>query len=107
MMEFPALVYRTPGPYQRTGGTYDYRGVTNHDELKECLRAGWYSSLPEAMERRHAIDESALDTATDVADDAAPTREELEAKARELGIKFDGRTGDKKLLERITEALEG
>jgi hypothetical protein len=42
-----------------------------------------------------------------VADDAPPTREELEEKARELGIKFDGRTGDKLLLKRITEALEG
>lgn len=38
-------------------------------------------------------------------DDAAPTRAELEAKAKELGIKFDGRTGDKKLGQLIQDRL--
>ena len=38
-------------------------------------------------------------------DDAAPTREELEAKAKELGIRFDGRTGDKKLGQLIQDRL--
>jgi len=42
-----------------------------------------------------------------VDDNAAPTRAELEQKATELGIKFDGRTGDKTLLKRIEEALSG
>lgn len=40
-------------------------------------------------------------------DDAAPTRDELEAKATELGIKFDGRTKDKKLKKLIQDALTG
>ncbi len=38
-------------------------------------------------------------------DDAMPTREELETKAIELGLKFDGRTSDKKLTKLIAEAL--
>jgi hypothetical protein len=38
-------------------------------------------------------------------DDAPPTREELEAKATELGIKFDGRTKDKKLGQLIQDKL--
>jgi hypothetical protein len=38
-------------------------------------------------------------------DDAAPTREELEAKATELGIRFDGRTKDKKLGQLIQDRL--
>lgn len=38
-------------------------------------------------------------------DDAPPTRAELEAKAKELGIKFDGRTGDKKLGQLIQDKL--
>lgn len=38
-------------------------------------------------------------------DNAAPTREELEAKAKELGIKFDGRTRDKKLGQLIEAKL--
>ena len=40
-------------------------------------------------------------------DDAPPTRDELEAKARELGVKFDGRTSDKTLLSKIEAALAG
>jgi hypothetical protein len=40
-----------------------------------------------------------------VLDDAAPTRAELEAKATELGIRFDGRTKDKKLGQLIQDKL--
>ena len=38
-------------------------------------------------------------------ENAPPTREELEAKAKELGIRFDGRTGDKKLGQLIQDRL--
>jgi hypothetical protein len=38
-------------------------------------------------------------------EDAEPTREELEAKATELGIRFDGRTKDKKLGQLIQDRL--
>jgi hypothetical protein len=38
-------------------------------------------------------------------DDAPPTREELQAKASDLGIKFDGRTSEKKLKKLIAESL--
>jgi hypothetical protein len=38
-------------------------------------------------------------------DDALPTRDELEAKATELGIRFDGRTKDKKLGQLIQDRL--
>jgi hypothetical protein len=40
-----------------------------------------------------------------VESDAPPTREEMSAKARDLGIKFDGRTSDKKLSLLIATAL--
>jgi len=39
-------------------------------------------------------------------DDAPPTRAELESKATELGIKFDGRTRDKRLANLIEEKLK-
>lgn len=39
-------------------------------------------------------------------DNAPPTREELEAKATELGIPFNGRTSDKKLSGLIATALQ-
>jgi hypothetical protein len=38
-------------------------------------------------------------------ENAGPTREELEAKATELGIRFDGRTKDKKLGQLIQDRL--
>lgn len=41
----------------------------------------------------------------EAADNAPPTRAELETKAAELGLKFDGRTSDKKLEKMITESL--
>ncbi len=41
-----------------------------------------------------------------VEDDAPPTRDELEAQAVKLGLKFDGRTTDKRLLDRINEAMK-
>jgi len=40
-------------------------------------------------------------------DNAPPTRAELETKAREIGLKFDGRTSDRTLLRRITQAIQG
>jgi hypothetical protein len=43
--------------------------------------------------------------ATAPKDNAAPTRAELEAKATELGIRFDGRTKDKKLGQLIQDRL--
>lgn len=39
-------------------------------------------------------------------ENAPPTREELEAKATELGIPFNGRTSDKKLSGLIATALQ-
>lgn len=42
-----------------------------------------------------------------ISEDAPPTRAELETKATELGIKFDGRTKDKKLGQLIQDALTG
>ena len=39
-------------------------------------------------------------------EDAPPTRAELEAKATELGIPFNGRTSDKKLSGLIATALQ-
>ena len=45
----------------------------------------------------------AVDTAPE--EDAPPTRAELEVKATELGIRFDGRTKDKKLGQLIQDRL--
>jgi hypothetical protein len=57
----------------------------------------------EAAAKAEAQAVKVVDTAPE--DDAAPTRAELEAKATELGIRFDGRTKDKKLGQLIQDRL--
>ena len=47
----------------------------------------------------------AVEVVTIPDENAPPTRAELEAKAKELGIRFDGRTGDKKLGQLIQDRL--
>lgn len=66
----------------------------NHRLLREQAEAA-------AQAAAQAVE--VMDTAPE--DDAAPTREELEAKAIELGIRFDGRTKDKKLGQLIQDRL--
>lgn len=94
-MSFPTIVYKCPGDHFAQTGTYSYRGAADKDALDVLLSDGWSLTLGEAMGDK-----------PDVVDDAAPTRSELEQKANELGLKFDGRTTDSKLAERIVEALE-
>ena len=94
-MNFPTLVYKCPGDHHRTGGTYAYRGVSEQPQLDAALSEGWFLTLPEAISGK----------ADEPADDSAPTREELALKAMELGIKFDGRTTDKALSDKIDAAL--
>ncbi len=88
------LVYKDGGPHQRAGGSYDYRLAVTEQVFLDAINSGWFASLPEA------IDGSQL-----IHPDAPPTRNELELKASELGIDFDGRTSDKKLAAKIEEAL--
>jgi hypothetical protein len=96
-MEFPTIVYRVPGRHLRPHGTYDYAGANTQEEFDAKLSEGWYESLPAAIEGKSS--EPVLD------DSAPPTREELETKATELGIKFDGRYSDKKIAQMIDESL--
>lgn len=95
-MEFPTILYRTPGPHQGNGCSWDYIGAESDSEVSRLLGGGWFLTLPEAIEGKA----KAL-----AADELPTTREELEAKAADIGLKFDGRTSDARLLERITEAL--
>jgi hypothetical protein len=74
--------------------------------MKARLADGWHESLVKAVEAFLSPEQS-VDNFTETTDDSPVTREELEHKARELGIKFDGRTTDKKLFDKIEEALRG
>lgn len=105
-MEFPSLVYKAEGKYIRPTGTYDFVEVNSQEELDAKLKEGWFESLPTAIEGKTVVPEPVKAVSEPVLDDfAPPTREELEAKATELGIKFDGRYSDKKIAQMIDEAL--
>jgi hypothetical protein len=125
MPAFPTLVYRAPGSSQHSsGGRYRYRGAANQAEYDALLAEGWHSTILAAVvaagdrafahnrkpagllaKARAKLAEQAPVVATEAEDDAPATRVEMEAKAIELGVKFDGRTTDARLLAKITEAL--
>lgn len=96
-MEYPFFVYRTPGPHPaRDGGkSYDFRQVENSEALALALADGWHETYEQA---------SGIKVEVPI-DESAPTRAELEQQATELGLKFDGRTSDRKLLTMIDQAL--
>jgi hypothetical protein len=98
MRLLPTILYRVPGAhFGPPGFTYDYRGVDTEEALEAALADGWHESLAAAM----APSVAALKPAPVPSDDAPVTREELEQKAEELGIKVDGRWSDKRLIAEI------
>lgn len=102
----PTIVYRIPGPhFGPEGKTYDYKGISSFAELNDALSNGWHASLLDAL--HPPVVESFAVEVNPVDDNQPPTRSELEEKARELKIKFDGRTSDAKLAANIEAALNG
>ncbi len=100
-MEFPRLLYRVGTAWTLESGTYDLATAKDAEHMAELQADGWH---PDQYAAKAAAEAA---PAEDPDDDAPPTRDELEAKARELGIKFDGRTGDKKLAALIADKLAG
>jgi hypothetical protein len=105
-MDFPRFVYKNGGPLQRAGGSYNHTLVESQKEMDVALSAGWFATLPEAIDYREPRTGPGTKQGETSDDNAPPTRAELEAKATELGIKFDARFGDKRLAELIQKALE-
>ena len=98
-MDYPRTLYRI----SLDSSIYPALLVHNETEHSAARAVGWRDSIPEAI----ADAESELDTAVEMDDLSPPTREEMESKARELGISFNKRTSDDKLLWRIEQALSG
>ena len=109
MSQFPTFVYKAgggPGKYKRK--RYQYRAVEDEAERQLMLKEGWLATrdeacgfaAPKAVEVEEVVGEL-------VEDDTPPTRAELEQMAKDLDIKFDGRTSDKKLIALIGEKVEG
>lgn len=133
MIDLPAMLYQSPGPHKKPGGgTYRIVGINTQEELDAKLLAGWFASSAEAItaagdkattpkkiaewrlkakakktKKRKPSKPLGWKQAVPVPviEDAPPTRAELEAKATELKIRFDGRTKDKKLGQLIQDRL--
>ena len=92
-MKFPCLLYKTPGPHRKPGvGTYRYIGCKDADQHEALKAQGWFPSLDAAMGKDEI--------------DAPPTREELEQKAKELGMRGVHLMKDETLAERIAAAVK-
>jgi hypothetical protein len=97
-MKYSDMVYRCPGPHQRPGGTFEFKGVVSTAEHEEARQAGWFDTLPEAIAGKASLKELPPD-------ELPPTRGELEQKARELNIKFDKKLSDEALGKKIADVL--
>lgn len=91
------MLVKYPGPHQFQDGKYDHIVVLDED-IEATLADGWYRTPAEA---RAATEAHVLPK-----DPEPPTRAEMEQKATELGIKWDGRWGDKRLSDAIAEQLK-
>ena len=104
MTDFPTIVYRTPGPHKKPRGkTYAYRGAADQEAFDALIAKGWSASYEEAVSK---LDKKPKAKAVEIDEVSSPTREELESKAKELGVSFNSRTSDITLSDRITAALE-
>jgi hypothetical protein len=104
MTDFPTIVYRTPGPHKKPRGkTYAYRGAADQEAFDALIAKGWSASYEEAVSK---LDKKPNAKAVEIDEVSGPTREEMEIKAKELGVSFNARTSDITLSDRITAALE-
>lgn len=100
-MDFPRLMFRSPGLDQCQGGTYAYTLVQDEEEYCQGLQDGLHGTLPEALEPAPVIIAATL--AED--DNAPPTSEELRVKAKELGLTFKRNATDEDIGNLIAAKL--
>ncbi len=86
----PTMVYKFPGPHLIGREAFDYLLVDAAEGLETVLGDGWRLSPEDA--KRYTNESDA-------------TREEMEEKASELGVKFSRRTSDQALMGRIEESI--
>lgn len=131
-MQFPCFVYRSPGTLRHSSGaTYKTEWAQTETEYLDLRATGWHGSVQDAIadagsaaflshlskaqaKRVQALKpwdklkpEPVKAVDPEPVADSAPTRKEIEQQATLLGIKFDGRTTDKKLLDRISAIMKG
>lgn len=90
------MLYKHPGQHKLHGDMFDYI-IVNEDAVEDTIKKGWSLTTDEAKGIMDA----------EIIDNAPPTREEIEAKATELGIKFRSNTTDETILSKIKEVIDG
>lgn len=111
------MLYKYPGDTDIQGKFFDYT-IVEDDAVEQAQADGWFLTTGQAVESHEFISAATAGAMTteppasvDSVDkspvnDLPPTRDELEAKAAELGIQFHHNTGDKKLGEMIEAKLK-
>lgn len=107
MDSHPVMLYKAGGKEECHGGKFYTLIAADSEAEAAALADGWHLTTTEATAAAQAPAATPAPADPIPADDAAPTRAELEAKAKELNIPFDGRTSDAKLAAKIDEALKG
>jgi len=100
MDQFPQMLYRCPGAEPIHGSLFETRVVGDVEEHKAAIKEG-FSETPD--DAKLAFEEKQRRQSDET---RAPSREELETKAANLGIEFTPRVSDKKLGELIAEKLK-
>lgn len=99
---FPRMLYKVGGQHEIHGGMFAYKIVDDEPELSAALADEWHMTTDEARAEPAPV----IPPVDEVPLDAPPTRAELERKATELGIGFDGRTSDAKLAGKIAAKIK-
>lgn len=97
----PHMVFKCPGKMAvHEGVSYDWL-IVDTEEVPAHVKLGWHASIVGAKAAAIAVEPEP----DEPDDDAPPTREELEAQAKKLGIKVDGRYSDRRLMALIAEKM--
>ena len=103
-MNYPRNVYKSPGAHSCQGGSFDLMSVNDEEEREIAIIDGWHDSIPDAIEGKKSTP-VASPVVVSEDDNAPPTRDEMLAKAKEIGIKIDGRWSDDRLMSEIESKL--
>jgi hypothetical protein len=107
MIQFPVFLYQCPGTWSGDGFTFGGRVANDQGEFDAAIVDGWHPTVPQAVEAWRSPVQAPVPAASASVpdDDAPPTREELEAKATELGITVHHKHSDSTLMKKIEDAL--
>lgn len=97
MNQFPKMMYRAGGSEQIHGSHFATHIVNDADEEEAALADGWHLTTPDAK--------AAHEAQSDDEEDKPATRDEMKAKATELGLEFKHNISNVALAEMIEQAL--